>query len=172
MCTSGIDHTSNFYYYSVMSMRTIFCLIQGRDEPTEVYHRIFEAEISIDVLENFNATTHMELNKSYVDGDDKYCTKRFRAMCLIMSSELEQYSGIWKNLNNSILLGTENHPKTTTAAYNLLCCYKKPVQLRQVHVPPAAVTFVKSVDTEKNKTAPGNDGYSFQKLYAITARIQ
>ena len=34
MCTSGIDYTSNGYYYTVMAMRTILCLRQGRDKPT------------------------------------------------------------------------------------------------------------------------------------------
>ena len=33
MCTSGIDPTSNGYYSKVMAVRTIFCLIQGRDAP-------------------------------------------------------------------------------------------------------------------------------------------
>ena len=45
-CTSGIDHTSNGYYSAVMAMRTIFCLRQGIDEPTEAYYRQFEAFIS------------------------------------------------------------------------------------------------------------------------------
>ena len=31
MCTSGIDHTWNWYYYIFISMRTIFCLRQGWD---------------------------------------------------------------------------------------------------------------------------------------------
>ena len=35
MCTPGIDHTSNGYYYSVISTRTILCLRQGRYKPKE-----------------------------------------------------------------------------------------------------------------------------------------
>ena len=68
-------------------------------------------------------------------------------MCLIMSADSEQYSGIWKDLKNSSLIGTDNYPKTTTTAYNVLCYYKKPSPPHQVHAPPAAVTFVQSVDT-------------------------
>ena len=45
-------------------------------------------------LEKVNATTNMELNKAYVDGDDEYGTKRFQAMYLIMSAESDQYSRI------------------------------------------------------------------------------
>ena len=59
------------------------------------------------------------------------------------------------------LLGTDIYPKTTTVAYNVLCCYKKLAAPRQVHAPPAAVTFFQSGDTEKNKTTRGNDGRSF-----------
>ena len=70
MCTSGINHTSNGYYSAVMATRTIFCLRQGRDDPKEVYNRIFEAAISRAELENCNATTHMELNKAYANGND------------------------------------------------------------------------------------------------------
>ena len=43
--TSGIDHTSNGYYYAVMAMRTIFYLIKGRDNPMDTYCIIFEAAI-------------------------------------------------------------------------------------------------------------------------------
>ena len=85
-------------------------------------------------------------------------------MCLIMSADSDQYSGIWNNLKNSTLLGTENYNKTTTAAYNVLCRYKKPEPPRQVHAPPAAVTFFQSGDTEKNKTTPGNYGRSFPEV--------
>ena len=125
MCTSGIDHTSNGYYSTVMSMRTIFCLRQGRDEPTEAYCRQFEAAISTAELAKCNATTNIELNKSYADGDDEDGTKRFQAMCIIMSADSDRYSGIWNDPKNNTLLGTDNYPKTTTAAYNVLFCYKK-----------------------------------------------
>ena len=45
MCTSGISHTSNGYYSSVMSMMNILCLRQGRDEPMKAYYRRFEVAI-------------------------------------------------------------------------------------------------------------------------------
>ena len=51
-----------------MAMMTIFCLIQGKDEPTEDYYRIFEAAISTSELEKCNATSHIELNKAYANG--------------------------------------------------------------------------------------------------------
>ena len=87
MCTSGIDHTSNGYYSSVMEMRTIFFLRQGINEPTEAYYRLFEADISTAELEKFNGTNHMELNKSYAYGDDEDGTKRSQEMCIIMYSD-------------------------------------------------------------------------------------
>ena len=145
-------------------MRTILCLRQGRDGPTEANYRQFEATISTVELEKWNATTHIELNKAYANGDNEYVTKMFQAMCLIMSADSDQYSGIWNDLNNSTFLGTDKYPKTTTAAYDVLYCYKKPSTLRQVHAPPEAVTFIKIRDTEKNKTTPGNDGRSFPEV--------
>ena len=51
----------------------------------EAYCRIFEASISTNDLEKWFATTHMGLNKSYANGEDEDGTKRFQAMCLIMS---------------------------------------------------------------------------------------
>ena len=142
-------------------MRTIFCLRQGRYEPKEAYCRRFEAAISTDELANCNTTTHIESNTDYTDGDNEDGTKRFQAMCLIMYADSERYSGIWIGLKNSTLLGTYNYRKTTTAAYNLLCRYKKPAPPRQVHAPPEAVTFFQSGNTEKNKTTPGNYGIYF-----------
>ena len=144
-----------------MATRSIFCLIEGIDDPTEAYYRRFEASISMAEPEKCNPTTHIELNKSYADGDNEDGTKRFQAMYLILSSESDQYAGIWNDLNNITLLGTDNYPKTTTSTYCVLCRYKKPAPPRQVHVPPAAVTFVQSGDTEKNNTTPGNDGGTF-----------
>ena len=85
-------------------------------------------------------------------------------MCLIMSTDSDRYSDIWNNLNNSTVLGTDNYPKTTTTAYYVLFCYKKPALPRQVHAPLAAVTFVQSGDTDKNKITPGNDGRSFPEV--------
>ena len=76
--------------HAVIVMRTILCLRQGRDEPTEAYYWQFEASISTAELENCNATTHIELNKSYADGDDENGTKRFQAMCLIMSADSDR----------------------------------------------------------------------------------
>ena len=93
-----------------------------------------------------------------------YCTNRFQAMCLIMSAELERYSGICNNLENITLLVTDNNPKPKIAAYDVLCRYKKPATPRQVHTPPAAIAYVQSVDTEKNKTTPDNDGISFPEV--------
>ena len=87
MCKSGIDHTSNGYYSSVMAMRTIFCIRQGKEEPTEAYYRRFEASVSMNELEKCNTTNHMELNKSYADGDDGDGTKRSQEMCIIMYSD-------------------------------------------------------------------------------------
>ena len=82
-------------------------------------------------------------------------------MCLIISADSERYSGIWNYLKNRTLIGTDKYSKTTTAAYDVLCCYKKPEPPCQVHTPPVAVTLVQSGDTEKNKTKPGYDGISF-----------
>ena len=78
MCTSGINHTSNGYYYAVMGMRTIFCLSLGSNEPMEAYKISFETATSTAEMKNYNATTHRELNKSYVYGDDEYITKIFQ----------------------------------------------------------------------------------------------
>ena len=89
----------------------------------------------------------MELNKAYANIDDEYGTKRFQAMCLIMPTDSDQYSGIWNDLKNITLLGTDNYPKTTTAAYDILYRYRKPTTPNQVHAPPAAVTFVQIGDT-------------------------
>ena len=164
MCTSVIDHTSNGNYSVVMVMRTIFCLRQGRDEPTEAYYRQFEAAISTSEVVKWNATTHIELNTAYTNGEYEYYTKRFQSMRLIMSAYSGRYSGIWNNLNNSTLLDTDNYPKTKTSAYNVLCFYKKQAPPRQVYAPPSAVIFFQSGDTEKNKTKPGNDGRSFPEV--------
>ena len=144
-----------------MAMRTIFCLRQGRYEPKEAYCRRFEAAISTAELEKCNTTTHIELNKAYADGDDEDGTKRFQEMCLIMSADLERYSGIWNYLKNSTFLGTDNFPKTITAAYNVMCCYKKRAPPRQLHALHAVVTFAQSGDTDKNKTTLGNYWRSF-----------
>ena len=82
-------------------------------------------------------------------------------MCLVMSNDSDRYSWIWNDLNNSTLMITDNYPKTTTVAYDVLLCYKKPAPQRQVHTPPESVMFFQSGDTEENKTVPGNDGGSF-----------
>ena len=106
----------------------------------------------------------MELNKSYANGDNGDGTKIFQEMCLTMSTNLYQYSGIWNDLKNSTLLGTDNYPKTTTVAYNLLCHYKKPASPYQLHAPPEEVTFIQSGDTYNNNTTPVNDGRSFPEV--------
>ena len=137
-------------------MRTISCLRQGIYDPSEAYYRQFEAPISTAELEKLNATTHMELNKAYANGDNEDGTKMFQSMCLIISVDSDRYSVIWDDLNNSALLGIDNYPKTTTAVYDVLCRYKKLAPPREVHAPPVEVTFVQSGDTDKNKTTPGS----------------
>ena len=82
-------------------------------------------------------------------------------MCLLISTDLDQYSGIWIDLNNNILIGTDNYQKTTTTAYNVLCSYKKLGAPHEVHMSPAAFTFLQSDDTENNKTIPGTNGRTF-----------
>ena len=83
----------------------------------EEYYRRFEASISSAELAKWNATTHMEINNTYTGEDGEGGAQRFQEMCLIVSAEYEWYSGIWNNLNNITLLGTEKYPRTTTAAY-------------------------------------------------------
>ena len=68
-------------------MSTIFCQRQGSNEPAEAYCRIFESAISMSELEKCNATTHMELNKSYANVDDEDGTKRLQEIFLIVSAE-------------------------------------------------------------------------------------
>ena len=99
-----------------------------------------------------------------MNGDNEYGTKRLQAICIIMSTDSYQYSGIWNNLKNSTLLGTDNYPKTTTSAYYVLFRYKKLAPQRQLHVPPTAVTFCQSGDTKKNKITPWNDGRYFPEV--------
>ena len=106
MFTSVIDPTSNGYYSAVMATRTIFCLRQGRDEPTEAYYRPFEAAISTSELSKCNKTTHIGLDKTYADGDNEDGTNRLQAMCIIMSTDSDLYSGIWNDLKIITLLGT------------------------------------------------------------------
>ena len=69
--TSFIDHASNGYYYAAIAIRTIFCLIQVRDESIEAYYGVFEAAISTADLEKCNATTHIELNIVYANVDNE-----------------------------------------------------------------------------------------------------
>ena len=66
----------------------------------------------------------MELNNTYLEGDDDNVTKRFQVMCLLMLADYEQYSGIWGDLKNITLLVTDNYPKTLTAAYEVSCHLK------------------------------------------------
>ena len=76
----------------------------------ESWYRRFKADISTDELEKFTATTHTELNRTYEGGsdDDDDGTRRFQEMCLLMSAEPKTFSGVWNNLKNNTLLGTEN----------------------------------------------------------------
>ena len=151
-------------------MRNIFLLRQGIDDPKEAHCRKFEEAIATTELEKCNATTHIELNKDYADGDDEDVTKWLQAICLIISADLDQYSGIWNNLKNSTLIGTDNYPKTTTAAYNILCRYNKTAPPHQVHTPPTAVTFIQSDDREKIRQHQEIMGDPFQKLHTIYDR--
>ena len=59
-------------------------------------------------MEKCTAMTHVELYKTYMEGDGYNVTKRFQEMCILMSDDYEQQSGIWYDLKNSTLLGTEN----------------------------------------------------------------
>ena len=73
-----------------MDIRNILCLQQGQYEPTKYYYRSFEASISTSDMEKCTAMTHMEIYKTYMEGDDYNVTKRFQAMCLLMSVDYEQ----------------------------------------------------------------------------------
>ena len=103
-------------------------------------------------------------------GDEKYGTKKFQAMCLIMSSDSEQYSGIWNDLKNSTFWGTNKYPKTTTSAYDILCCYKKTTPKRQVHISPVAVLFVQSSDKRKTRQYQETMGDNLKKSHASADR--
>ena len=80
ICTSVINHTSNWKYSAVMIMRVIFCLQQGKDKPTKANYQRFEAAISTSDFEKCTATTHMELSKTYTWGNEDNGTKIFEAM--------------------------------------------------------------------------------------------
>ena len=135
-------------------MRAIFCLRQGPDEPTEKYYRRFESSIATDELAQCIYGTP-ELNKTYTGGDDDDGTRRFQAMCLIMSADPKRFSVLWNDLKNSTLLGTDIYPKTPTAAYDVLCRYKKPTP-PEPQTPIGAVTFLQNGETNNTRAVPGN----------------
>ena len=114
----------------------------------------------------------MELNKSYVYGDNKFCIKRFQAMCLIMYADSDKYSGIWNDLKNSTLLVTENYPKTTTAAYYIPCRYNKLTPTRQVHEQTASFKFVQSGNKEKKSQNQEIMVDNLQKSHAFSSSKQ
>ena len=83
----------------------------------------------------------MELNKTHTGVGDKYGTKRFQAMCRIVYADSELYSGIWNELKNSTLLGTENCPGAISAAYDVLCRYKKLMPQRAISSSHVCITW-------------------------------
>ena len=66
----------------------------------------------------------MELNKTYVGGNNDNITNRFQVIGLLVPDYSEKYSVIWYDLNNSTLLGTDNYPNNPTANYDIFCRYK------------------------------------------------
>ena len=70
MCTSCIDPTSNGYYYIVMVIRKILCLQQRQYETTKSYYQRFEESISTSEIEKCTSMIHVELYKTYMEGDD------------------------------------------------------------------------------------------------------
>ena len=101
MCTYGIDHTSNKYYSSVMFMRTIFCLRQGQDEPTESYYRSFEAAISTSYTEKWTAMTHMELNRTQIGAMTKKSpifSRICASSCWLIPNNSQVYGMIWRKI--------------------------------------------------------------------------
>ena len=73
-----------------MVIRDNLCLQQGQYEPTKAYCWRFEASISTYELEKCMAMTHVEIYKTYMEGDDYNVTKRFQEMCLLISANYEQ----------------------------------------------------------------------------------
>ena len=55
----------------------------------------------------------MDLNKTWMGGNEENGTKRFQVMFLLMLDDSEQYSGIWNELKKHNLMGTYNYPKST-----------------------------------------------------------
>ena len=90
VCKSCIEPKSNDYDSIVMDIRNILCLQEAQYEPTEAYYRRFEASISTSDLEQCTAMTHVELNNTYMEGNDYNVTKRFQATCLLMSANYEK----------------------------------------------------------------------------------
>ena len=85
MSIYDIEHTSNRYYSAFMDTRTIFCICQGQDKPTEAYYRRSEAVISTAELVKCVDTMHVKLKRTHKGGDNDDLTKRFQAMCVLNS---------------------------------------------------------------------------------------
>ena len=143
MCTSRIYHISNGYYSSVISTRILLWLGQGQDEPAEEYYSRFESSISTAELAKFTTSTHIELNRRYAVRNNNDGTRRSQAMFLLMLVDSEKFSGVWDDLKNNTLLDTENYPKTSTNAYNVLCRYKN-ITTPLPQSPPSSVEFLQS----------------------------
>ena len=67
-----------------MSMRTIFSLRKGRDEPTEPYYRWFKSSIFTDELEKFTSTTYKGLHRTFTGGDNNDGARKFQEICLLI----------------------------------------------------------------------------------------
>ena len=87
-----------------------------------------------------------------------------------MSPNPGLFSGVWNYLKKNTLLGEDNYLNTPTAAYNVLCQYKKLTTTRKLHVLPGAVMFLK-VDDTSNTKVPGSDGHFFMDVACYRCQL-
>ena len=95
-------------------------------------------------------------------GKAKYGTSKFQAMRFLLLANSKRLSGVWNNLKNITLLGTENYPKTPTAAYNIIF-WNKELTPPRPQEPPSEVALLQS--NNPNITAvPGSNGNLFMDV--------
>ena len=182
LAAQGIDNKQDIYHSTFVAVRGLYGLKQQQNETLESYYCCFKLAANTADMLKANSFLHpgiCEVEPKGTRSDTQYandCREGYKVMMFLMNADTRTYSKLWKRMSESVTLGTNQYPRTLTAAFEILSkCKPDASKLYQNQNSPnnnssniVGATFTQAIDTvntnPRNQSIPeppANNGTNF-----------
>ena len=120
--SANIDHTQNCYKSAITILKLLASVRQKKGESIDDMKRRFDGIYdTLPLVGLGDIFRQQDFADMASDGDLDAGEEGLKAMLLLLGGDHQKYKPLYKDLDNRMVLGDDQYPVTTAAAYDILC---------------------------------------------------